>query len=92
MTPEEKRKLWYALFVGTRNGYPGATYEGYDHPSDPRIRGGRWNWKNRDLIAIYNRIVYFIESGQPVQAVLELNKYKPKLTPAAYGKLYQTIQ
>jgi len=91
MTPTEKRRLWNALFVATRNGYPGATYEAYDKPSDPRVRGGRWNWKQRDLIALYDKMVYYIESGQPVSAKLEILNYKTKFTQASLGKIIQAI-
>jgi hypothetical protein len=91
MTPTEKRRLWNALFVATRNGYPGATYEAHDKPSDPRVRGGRWNWKQRDLIALYDKMVYYIESGQPVSAKLEILNYKTKFTQASLGKIIQAI-
>lgn len=91
MTPADKQKLWNALYKCTRNGYPGATYEAHDKPTDPRVRGGRWNWKQRDLRALFDQLVVYGDNNQPTAAWRELEKYKTKIAPACLRNIYQAI-
>lgn len=89
MTPADKNKLWRAIYKATRNGYPGATYEAYDSPKDLRVRGGRWNWKYRDLRGLFNQLVAYGDNNQPIAALQELKKYK--ITPVAVASIYQAV-
>lgn len=91
MTPADKVNLWNALFKCTRNGYPGATYEAYDKPTDPRVRGGRWTWKYQDLRTLYEKLVAYGINNQPIAAWQELLKYKTKIPPACLRNIYQAI-
>lgn len=91
MTPADKQKLWNAIYGCTRNGYPGATYEAYDSPTDPRVRGGRWNWKQRDLRTIFEWLVVYGDNNEPQAAWTFLQKYKTKISPACLRSIYQAI-
>lgn len=91
MTPADKRTLWGALYKCTRNGYPGATYEAHDKPTDPRVRGGRWYWKYTDLRALFNKLVVYADNNQPTAAWRELEKYKTKIPPACLRAIFQAI-
>ena len=91
MTNQEKIQIWEALYKCTRNGYPGATYEQYDTPKDPRVRGGRWNWTYHQLRDIYEQLVKWGEANEPTAAWRELVKYKNKIPPACLTSIYQSI-
>lgn len=91
MTPLEKQQIWDALYKCTRNGYPGATYETYDSPKDPRVRGGRYSWKRAQLRDIYEQLVKWGDSNEPTAAWRELLKYKTKIPPACLRAIYQSI-
>ena len=91
MTPADKQKLWNAIYGCTRNGYPGATYEAHDSPTDPRVRGGRWNWKQRDLRTIFEWLVVYGDNNEPQAAWTFLQKYKTKISPACLRSIYQAI-
>lgn len=91
MTNQEKIQIWEALYKCTRNGYPGATYEQYDTPKDPRVRGGRWNWTYHQLRDIYEQLVKWGEANEPTAAWRELEKYKNKIPPACLTSIYQSI-
>lgn len=91
MTPAEKKQIWNALITCTRNGYPGATYQAYDTPKDPRVRGGRWYWTRAQLYDLYQQLVKWGEANEPVAAWRELEKYKTKIAPAALRSIYQSI-
>jgi hypothetical protein len=91
MTNQDKIQIWEALYKCTRNGYPGATYEQYDTPKDPRVRGGRWNWTYHQLRDIYEQLVKWGEANEPTAAWRELEKYKNKIPPACLTSIYQSI-
>lgn len=91
MTNQEKIQIWEALYKCTRNGYPGATYEQYDTPKDPRVRGGRWNWTYHQLRDLYEQLVKWGEANEPTAAWRELEKYKNKIPPACLRSIYQSI-
>lgn len=91
MTPLEKQQIWDALYKCTRNGYPGATYETYDSPKDPRVRGGRYPWKRAQLREIYEQLVKWGDLNEPTAAWRELLKYKTKIPPACLRAIYQSI-
>lgn len=91
MTNQEKIQIWEALYKCTRNGYPGATYEQYDTPKDPRLRGGRWNWTYHQLRDLYEQLVKWGEANEPTAAWRELEKYKNKIPPACLRSIYQSI-
>jgi hypothetical protein len=91
MIPADKQKLWDALYKCTRNGYPGATYEAYDKPTDPRVRGGRWYWKYNDLRTLFDQLVVYADNNEPTAAWRELQKYKTKIPPACLRNIYQAI-
>lgn len=91
MTPAEKKQIWNALITCTRNGYPGATYQAYDTPKDPRVRGGRWYWTRAQLYDLYQQLVKWGEANEPVAAWRELEKYKTKIPPACLRSIYQSI-
>lgn len=91
MTFQEKLYVWITLYKCTRNGYPGATYQGYDNPRDPRVRGGRWNWTYRDLRALYDTLIFYTEAGNQHQVWLELQKYKNKIPPACLRNIYNAV-
>lgn len=91
MTNQEKIQIWEALYKCTRNGYPGATYQEYDTPKDPRVRGGRWNWTYHQLRDLYEQLVKWGEANEPTAAWRELEKYKNKIPPACLRSIYQSI-
>ena len=91
MTPLEKQQIWNVLYRCTRNGYPGATYETYDSPKDPRVRGGRYSWKSAQLRDIYEQLVRWGDLNQPTAAWRELLKYKTKIAPACLRNIFQSI-
>lgn len=91
MTPLEKQQIWDALYKCTRNGYPGATYETYDSPKDPRVRGGRYPWKRAQLRDIYEQLVKWGDLNEPTAAWRELLKYKTKIAPACLRNIFQSI-
>jgi len=91
MTNQEKRQLWEVLYKCTRNGYPGATYQQYDSPKDPRIRGGRYPWTYHQLRDLYEMLVVYGDANEPIAAWRELEKYKNKIAPACLRTIYQTI-
>lgn len=91
MTNQEKIQIWEALYKCTRNGYPGATYQEYDTPKDPRVRGGRWNWTYHQLRDLYEQLVKWGEANEPTAAWRELEKYTNKIPPACLRSIYQSI-
>lgn len=91
MTNQEKRQLWEVLYKCTRNGYPGATYQQYDSPKDPRIRGGRYPWTYHQLRDLYEMLVVYGDANEPIAAWRELEKYKNKIAPACLRTIYQTM-
>lgn len=91
MTDQEKREIWAALYKCTRNGYPGATYQQYDSPKDPRVRGGRYPWTQAQLRDIYEQLVKWGDLNEPTAAWRELEKYKTKIPPACLMSIFQSI-
>lgn len=91
MTQAEKRQIWDALYKCTRTGYPGATYEEYDSPKDPRVRGGRYNWTRSQLYELYEKLVVWGEANAPEAAWRVLQEYKTKIPPACLRAIYQSI-